>query len=329
MMDAIKGEVFNKAEIKILVVDDRQDNLLSVESILERDGYTIIKALSGRAALKILLHQQDFTLILMDVQMPEMNGFETASLIYQRDKLRHVPIIFITAHDYGEENIFKGYETGGVDYIYKPYNPELLRYKVGVFAELYKKNHQLLQQEKILKAVNRSLEKEIEERNLIQEKITLLNQQLIENNARLKVTNEELDRFAYVASHDLQEPLRKILIFSDKISKKFDGFEDAEVHNYLKKITRSSERMKSLINDLLRFSRDTNDDFGFEETDLNVITNEVLLDLELEIQEKNARIIANKLPVITQFLHKFLSCFKTLSATPEVLQIKLLSDNTN
>jgi CheY-like chemotaxis protein len=162
MMDAIKGEVFNKAEIKILVVDDRQDNLLSVESILERDGYTIIKALSGRAALKILLHQQDFTLILMDVQMPEMNGFETASLIYQRDKLRHVPIIFITAHDYGEENIFKGYETGGVDYIYKPYNPELLRYKVGVFAELYKKNHQLLQQEKILKAVNRSLEKEIE-----------------------------------------------------------------------------------------------------------------------------------------------------------------------
>jgi CheY-like chemotaxis protein len=75
----------------------------------------------------------------MDVQMPDMNGFETASLIYQREKLRHIPIIFITAHNYGEENIFKGYETGGVDYIYKPINPALLRYKVSVFADLYQK----------------------------------------------------------------------------------------------------------------------------------------------------------------------------------------------
>src|SRR5215203_266699 len=105
-----------KAIIKILIVDDREDNLLSIETILERDKYEIVKANSGRNALKILLHQHDFTLILMDVQMPDMNGFETASLIYGREKLRHIPIIFITAHDYGEENIFKGYKTGGVDY---------------------------------------------------------------------------------------------------------------------------------------------------------------------------------------------------------------------
>ena len=203
-----------KEEVKILVVDDREDNLLSIETILEKDGYKIVKASSGRGALKVLLHEHDFTLILMDVQMPDMNGFETASLIYQRQKLRHIPVIFITAHDYQEENVFKGYETGGVDYIYKPINPELLRYKVSVFAELYRKNHQLLQQEKILKAINKDLQKEVEERKVIQERMILLNRQLLENNTALKNTNEDLDRFAFIASHDLQEPLRKIMLFS-------------------------------------------------------------------------------------------------------------------
>ena len=97
---------------KILVVDDREDNLFSIETILEKDDYTVVKASSGRAALKILLAHQDFTLILMDVQMPDMNGFETASLIYQREKLKHIPIIFITAHNQGEEKMYEGYKMG-------------------------------------------------------------------------------------------------------------------------------------------------------------------------------------------------------------------------
>ncbi|MES1220042.1 MAG: response regulator, partial [Bacteroidota bacterium] len=90
---------------KILLVDDREDNLLSMETILEPDGYQFIKARSGREALKILLNEFDFALILMDVKMPNLNGFETASLIYEREKLKHIPIIFITANHYGEENI--------------------------------------------------------------------------------------------------------------------------------------------------------------------------------------------------------------------------------
>src|SRR6185436_1810355 len=112
---------------KILLVDDREDNLLSIETILESDGYQFVKATSGRQALKILLSEFDFALILMDVKMPNLNGFETATLIYEREKLRHIPIIFITAHSYGEENVFKGYKAGAVDYIYKPINPDLLR----------------------------------------------------------------------------------------------------------------------------------------------------------------------------------------------------------
>ena len=91
--------------IKILAVDDREDNLLSIETILEKEGFTVVKANSGRAALKLLLKEHDFSLILMDVQMPHMNGLETATLIYERDKLKHIPIIFITAYQYGEDLI--------------------------------------------------------------------------------------------------------------------------------------------------------------------------------------------------------------------------------
>ena len=142
------------------MVDDREDNLFSIEAILEKDGYIIRKANSGRAALRVVLKEDDFTLILMDVQMPDLNGFETATLIYERDKLKHIPIIFITANDYGEDSVFKGYQMGGVDYIYKHVNPELLRAKVAVFVELYKKNHQLLAQEQKMAAANKRLEKE-------------------------------------------------------------------------------------------------------------------------------------------------------------------------
>src|SRR5215831_5659511 len=119
---------------KILLVDDREDNLMSIESIFEPDGYRFVKATSGREALKILLTEYDFALILMDVKMPHLNGFETASLIYEREKLKYIPIIFITANSYGEENIFQGYKAGAVDYIYKPINPDLLRAKVSVFV---------------------------------------------------------------------------------------------------------------------------------------------------------------------------------------------------
>ena len=288
----------DRSEIKILAVDDREDNLFSIETILEREGYTLHKALSGRAALKILLNQHDYTLILMDVQMPDMNGFETASLIYERDKLKHIPIIFITAHNQDEEHMFKGYKMGGVDFIYKPINPELLRYKVSVFAELYRKNHQLLQHERQLKEVNNNLQKEIEERRSSEEKIRRLNEQLVDNNTELKTINEELDRFAYVASHDLQEPLRKIMLFSDKLSAKLKESNDPELQNSLHRIVRASERMQTLINDLLKLSRHTHHAGDFRLTDLNKVVADVLSELDSEIQSKGAVVQYDALPSI-------------------------------
>lgn len=293
-----KEDASEKPPIKILAVDDRDDNLLSIETILERESYTIIKANSGRAALKILLQQQDFTLILMDVQMPDMNGFETASLIYEREKLRHIPIIFITAHNQGEDRMFEGYKMGGVDFIYKPINPELLRYKVSVFVELYQKTHQLLRHERSLLAANKKLEDEVEERKLKEEKIRLLNEQLLDNNIQLKTTIEELDRFAYVASHDLQEPLRKILVFSDKLRTKYKDALDSEVGQSLEKIAKASSRMQSLINDLLRFSRQTTTNEDFVCVSLDNLLQEVIADLEIEVEKSSAQIQVDHLPEV-------------------------------
>src|SRR3954467_9695372 len=170
--------------VKILIVDDRENNLLSMESILWQDGYTIVRANSGKEALKILLHDYDFTLILMDVEMPDLNGFETATLIYQREKLKHIPIIFITAHSYGDENLFKGYRAGAVDYIYKPIQADLLRAKVSVFADLYRKNHLLIAQEKKLIQINNELEDRVRKRT----------EELYKKNKELETKNNELIR---------------------------------------------------------------------------------------------------------------------------------------
>src|SRR5215471_5207689 len=288
--------LLRKSDIKILLVDDREDNLYSIETIFEKDNYTIVKANSGREALKVLLKEQDFSLILMDVQMPDLNGFETATIIYERDKLRNIPIIFITAFGYDEDYLFKGYKTGGVDYIYKPVNPEILRMKVSVFVDLYRKNQQLILHEKRLMTANKSLQREIEERKASEEKIRQLNEQLVQNNAHLKAVNEELDRFAYVASHDLQEPLRKILVFSDKISMKNDF--DKETEKYFKKIVDSSKRMQVLINDLLSLSRDAKSSPDFMPVDLNVVLKEIVAELDVQIEKNHAQVHIDKLPMI-------------------------------
>lgn len=283
---------------KIMLVDDREDNLMSMESVLEPDGYRFVKATSGRQVLKHLLTDFDFALILMDVQMPNLNGFETAALIYERERLRHIPIIFITANNYGEENLFKGYRAGAVDYIYKPVNPELLRVKVGVFVDLYRKNQRLIQQEQKLVAINRNLELEVNERKASEEKVTELNKQLLENISRLEAANKDLDLFAFMASHDLQAPLRKIRMFSDRLLASSENSFGKEGKLYLTRIQEVSKRMQDLINDILRFSKISVEKQSFEEVDLKSVIEEVLSEMEGAVREKNARIELDPLPVL-------------------------------
>lgn len=283
---------------KILLVDDRDDNLFSLETILEADGYQFVKANSGRQALKILLNEFDFALILMDVKMPNLNGFETAALIYEREKLKHIPIIFITANNYGEENIFKGYRSGAVDYIFKPINPELLRAKVAVFIDLYKKNHQLLMQEEKLKAINKNLENEIRERKNSEEKVNELNKKLLINIESLETANKELDRFAFMASHDMQEPLRKIRTFSDLLAIKHKTQLDDEAQSKIRIIQKAAERMQELIKDILTFSKVSTEKEPFVKTELNPLVQEVLDELDAGIQEKKAKVEVGTLPTL-------------------------------
>ena len=140
------------AEIKvnILIVDDRNENLVALEAIFDDCNYNLVRAQSGSEALKRLL-VDEFAVILLDVQMPDLDGFETASLIRRRQKSRHTPIIFITAINKEDRYVFRGYSMGAVDYIFKPFEPEILRSKVAVFVELYRKNQQVRLQAEMLR----------------------------------------------------------------------------------------------------------------------------------------------------------------------------------
>jgi signal transduction histidine kinase len=279
---------------KILLVDDREDNLFSIETILEPKGYRFVRARSGREALKILLSEFDFAMILMDVKMPNLNGFETASLIYEREKLKHIPIIFITANNYGDENMYRGYQTGAIDYIFKPINADILRAKVGVLVDLYKKNRLLMEQEQKLVTINKSLELEIKDRKLSEQKVNHLNRELLVKNANLENANKSLERFAFMASHDLQEPLRKIRMFSDKLYIKHK--ETQEDVDLIKRIQRAAERTQTLIADILAFSKTSSDPSDFSPVNLNDVIGELLGDLTDEIKQKNATVTVEKLP---------------------------------
>ena len=143
--------------VKVLLVDDQPANLMALESILAEDGLHMIKAGSGRAALKALL-EQEFAVVLLDVQMPDLDGFETASLIRERDRSRDTPIIFLTALSRNETSLFRGYELGAVDYIYKPFHPDVLRAKVAVFVDLFRKREELKRQAHELRRLSRQNE---------------------------------------------------------------------------------------------------------------------------------------------------------------------------
>ena len=283
---------------KILLVDDRDDNLMAMESLLNGGEYECVKADSGRHALKILLTNYDFALILMDVKMPNLDGYETATMIYEREKLRHIPIIFITAYSVGEEHIFKGYKTGAVDYIYKPINADLVKAKVAVFTELYKKNQQLAAQSQKLVTINKNLEAEIKERKNSEEKLKGVNLQLLEHIDKVEEANRHLDRFAFVASHDLQEPLRKIRLFCGRLKDKYGSVLEEDAQLYLDRMDKSANRMQVLIKDILTFSKISIDKKDFVRTDLNAILDEIILEQDEVIKRLGATISYDKMPEI-------------------------------
>ena len=274
--------------IEILLVDDRPDGLLAMEAVLSCAEYSIVKAGSGHEALAAL-YDHDFAVVLLDVQMPVMDGFETARLIRQYGPAKETPILFITAINKDSHHISRGYEAGAIDYLFKPIDPEILKCKVKIFVELYEARQKL-------KKMNEELELRVQQRT----------SELIE-------ANKELEQFVYIASHDLQEPLRKIIIFGDRVKEHF-GDKIADVpRDCLERMRKAGIRMKTVIEDLLVFSKTSAKELTFEKIDLHETIGEMLSDLEVKILQAGALIEIGDLPVVTanrsQLRHLFQNLF--------------------
>ncbi len=272
------------------MVDDRHENLLALETILQNENYTLVKANSGREALSVLLNDVDFHLILLDVIMPVMNGFETAELIYHRDKLVNIPIIFLTAMDI-EGNIYKGYQSGAIDYISKPIIPELLKVKVKAFVELSEKTRELVRQEQMLRATNEKLELEITERKISEAKVKSLNESL---QARLEQV-EFLDSFNSSISHDLMSPLNSIIALTGLLQEMQIDTEAREIVNF---IMDSSDRMAKLIKDLLHFSRQAHEQISMTEFSMQELVQEAVHVISLGTPLDRTEVIVHDMPTV-------------------------------
>jgi len=254
----------------ILLVDDRPENLLAMETVLQDLGQNLVRASSAREALRFLLHE-DVALILLDVQMPGVNGFELAELIRERERTQHTPIIFVSAVHDNEQYIFKGYSLGAVDYLTKPVDPEIVRSKARFFIKLFRQNEQIKRQAalleesnarldslnidleirvaertKELKSANLELEREIDVRIKSEAREKTL-REMAEESSRLK------DEFLATVSHELRTPLNSILGWGQIIQ---DGkLSPDEQKNALETIHRNAKSQAQLIDDLLDTSR--------------------------------------------------------------------------
>ncbi|HEY8378425.1 MAG TPA: response regulator, partial [Nannocystis sp.] len=184
--------------VDILLVDDNPNNLLALEALLSDIGARFVKARSGVDALKCLL-EQDFALIILDIQMPDMDGFETAAMIRGRERSRRIPIIFLTAFNRSDTQVHRGYALGAVDFLFKPIVPEILRSKVAVFADLYRKTEEVRRQAEQLRAAERQ---DAERRVAVAE--------LQARAAALAEADRRKDEFLAVMAHELRNPLTPI-----------------------------------------------------------------------------------------------------------------------
>ena len=206
----------SKASVKCLLVDDLEENLVALSALMRSDDVETLQARSGAEALDLLL-SHDVALALLDVQMPDMNGFELAELMRGSERTRHVPIIFLTAGVRDQHRMFKGYESGAVDFLYKPIEPHILRNKADVFFQLYRQKQQLVRE-------------------------------LHERTETLRLN----EMFAAVLGHDLRNPLGAILTGAHLIQR---ATSQDNVRETAGRMLSSGKRMSRLIDDLLDLTR--------------------------------------------------------------------------
>jgi signal transduction histidine kinase len=258
--------------------------------VLETLGEVVVKAESGREALRQLL-DHDFAVILLDIMMPEMDGLETAAFIRQRERSRHTPIIFLTALGRSEEHIRRGYDLGAVDYMTKPFVPEILRSKVSVFVELHRKSSLLSQQSKLLEHQNAELQRAIQRSWRAEEEIKALNRHLEHQVEQLNEVNRELEAFSYSASHDLRGPLSRIAGFSRALLDFHADQLDEKGRLYLDRIDNSARRMCDLVEDLLNFSRLAGVEMNEARVDLTAIVASLASELAGRDPDRHANFV--------------------------------------
>jgi light-regulated signal transduction histidine kinase (bacteriophytochrome) len=289
----------------ILIVDDQRENIMPLKKILEIHGLQADSAESGEEAL-IKILKVNYSLIILDVQMPGMDGFEVMEIMAGSSRTKDIPVIFLSAINKEKKYISRGYETGAVDYITKPVDPDFLILKVKTFLKLY-------EQKQELRSIRDILSKEVEIRKEAQDnlevKVAERTAELVAKNDELEMRNHELQQFSWVVSHDLKEPLRKIEMFSKIVKERYIKSEDGV--NYVDRTIRSAERMSRLITDLLDYSR-LSSNVAPEMCNLNKIIAEVTTDFDYLIEEKGAVVKAQNLAVINGVYTQLRQLFQNL-----------------
>lgn len=257
----------DKNMVKILMVDDRPENLFALEVMLSNEKYTCVKVESGLEAIAILQNEQNFALILMDVQMPDLDGFETVDLIRKIETLKHIPIIFLTASMDNHLSIFKGYQAGAFDYMIKPLSPEILIAKVSVFVDLCNKTNELL--------IAQEAKRKAENATLIAEDAVKAKQQFLSN-----------------MSHEIRTPMNAIIGFTKVLLKTNLTKKQKE---FLTAIKLSGDTLIVLINDILDLAKVDAGKMVFEKIPFRMefSISTMLQVFEIKIQEKNLALVTN------------------------------------
>jgi signal transduction histidine kinase len=227
-------------EFTILLVDDREENLISLEELLAEDNRKFIKASSGNEALKQVLKNEDIGLILLDVQMPEMDGFEVARFLKSNPKTKNISIIFVTAINKEEQYILRGFEHGAVDYLSKPLDINVCKAKVNVFEKLY------------------------------------FSQQDLKNTmADLAKINKQLEQFVYIVAHDLKSPLSGIIGMLSIISEEKEVTDNPQLQGYVDLLFSASNHLSEMITSILEYSRKSVGDQTVEEVNVDELVRQI------------------------------------------------------
>lgn len=293
---------------KILLVDDKWENLVALETVLKDLDVELVKTQSGNEALRETLHNQ-FALALIDIQMPEMDGYELAAILREDEKTANIPFIFISGIYTDHVNVFKGYDKGAFSFITKPFQPEILINKVKLFIEIH-------QHEFTLKRLNDDLEQKIQELNIV---------------------NKELESFTYSVSHDLRAPLRAINGYSQIILKEHSESVNEEVKRLLNIVNTNAKKMGDLIDSLLSFSKIGKREVKREKVDMDLLVNSLIK--EINMTEEGSKVTWNigslnpcygDTPLLSQVIVNFISNavkYSSKKESPTVTISSVIKDN--